>query len=114
MFRPSAKRCCDIDRRPSPSPARKPRAFSMDDRRKRLRWAGSRRSALLVSAAVARTRGFDTAGGLANGSRERAPDDKLRVIRPFVFPATAGYGSPNPPYKALLLEHLFKQQLGPF
>ena len=41
MFRLSVTRCCDIDRRPSPSPARRPRAFSMDDRRKRLRWAGS-------------------------------------------------------------------------
>ena len=44
IFRPSAKRCCDIDRRPSPSLARRPRASSMDDRRKRLRWAGNHHS----------------------------------------------------------------------
>jgi Uracil DNA glycosylase superfamily len=43
---PSGKRCGAIGRRPSPSPARKPRAFSMGGRRKRLRWADSRRKTI--------------------------------------------------------------------
>ncbi len=101
MFRLSGKRCGVIG-----------------DRRKRLRWAGSflKTISQLFSCwprhpAPQRVIGQCSCGensriryrvgGLANGSRERALDDKLRVIRPFVFAVTAGYGSAQPALKGV-------------
>ena len=45
----------------------------------------------MMAAAVARS-------GLANGSRERAPDDRLRAIRPSLLVSwMADYAIANPP-----------------
>jgi len=117
IFRLFVKRCGVIDRRPSPSPARRPRAFSMDGRRKRLRWAGSflktifqRCSCWLRHPAPQRVIGQCSHGG----SWRIRSVHKVCVARRWVEPlrspshvaiATMGFAPLNPSYELLLLEH---------